>query len=580
MNLKLHSILILLALTTLTPKDSSAEVFNDMTSIRGTFKTFLKNMVKVKNAQDPENIHIHRALRTLDNSHLDSTIRYQSSVIIAKQLINTFDKLEKIDYKNLPDLASKKLKENYWIYSKRKISVDGKLKDVEVSLRKIKSKWFFSKETLDSIKYYERFLKKSSAVKDIVILSDWRSRFKSKLPSWFESKNLFFTNGQWIGLICILLIGLILDRIMRFIAAKILMSKLGSEKINIDQRTKEKFIAPFGFISFSLFWYFSVRFIEIEPSQLAVLVRLGHIMIAVSSVWLLHYLVDIFALYFDKIAQRTETKFDDILVPLMRKAARMLVYSIGLIFVAHSLTINVTNVIAGLGIGGLAFALAAKDTLSNLFGSLTVVLDRPFQIGDSIIIDGNVEGTVVEVGFRSTRVRTFYDSITTIPNSLLTNAHIDNYGQRRYRRLSTSIGIEYDTSPEKIEAFCEGVRQIIINHPATRKDYFNVYLNNMGSASLDILLYVFWEVPDYSQECAEKHRLYIDIIRLAQKLGIGFAFPTQTLHVFNEEKSNTENAPENYFSWASEEAKNISSSPISYEKSRSSEVTMKQDTSK
>ena len=126
------------------------------------------------------------------------------------------------------------------------------------------------------------------------------------------------------------------------------------------------------------------------------------------------------------------------------------------------------GILTGLGIGGLAFALAAKDTLSNLFGSLTVLIDKPFRIGDWVNI-GGIEGIIEEVGLRSTRIRTFYDSLITVPNGTLTNVHVDNYGQRRSRRLNTKIGVQYDTPPERLEAFCEGIRELIRNHLKLKK---------------------------------------------------------------------------------------------------------------
>jgi MscS family membrane protein len=172
--------------------------------------------------------------------------------------------------------------------------------------------------------------------------------------------------------------------------------------------------------------------------------------------------------------------------------------------------------------------------VSNLFGSLTVLTDRPFQVGDWVVV-GDVEGTVEEVGFRSTRIRTFYDSLISLPNSNLIKASVDNLGDRTYRRWSTTLALTYDTPPEKIDAFCEGVRELIRRHPYTRKDYFHVYFNNFGDASLNIMLYMFFKAPDWATELRERHRLGVDILRLAAELGVEFAFPTQTVYLRNEE---------------------------------------------
>jgi MscS family membrane protein len=147
---------------------------------------------------------------------------------------------------------------------------------------------------------------------------------------------------------------------------------------------------------------------------------------------------------------------------------------------------------------------------------------------------------VEELGFRSTRIRTFYNSQVTIPNSTLVRATVDNYGRRRYRRWKTFIGVQYDTPPEKLVAFTEGIRELVRRHPYTRKDFYQVWCNDFGDSSLNILLYIFHEVPDWSTELRERERLFVDIVRLADRLGVQFAFPTRTVHLYQEEKAPVE----------------------------------------
>jgi MscS family membrane protein len=178
----------------------------------------------------------------------------------------------------------------------------------------------------------------------------------------------------------------------------------------------------------------------------------------------------------------------------------------------------------------LALALAAQDTIKNLFGSIMIFVDRPFQIGDWINFDGK-DGTVEEVGFRSTRVRTFANSVISVPNGRIADMTVDNLGLRTYRRFTTSITITYDTPPALITAFVEGLRQIVANHPDTRKDYYHVYVNNLGSHSIDILFYIFFAVPGWPEELKARHEIILQSIELAETLGVRFAFPTQTIHM-------------------------------------------------
>src|SRR5690606_24921192 len=139
-------------------------------------------------------------------------------------------------------------------------------------------------------------------------------------------------------------------------------------------------------------------------------------------------------------AESTDSKLDDQLVPLLRKAMKIFVVLVGALFLLQNLDVNVASLVAGLGIGGVAVALAAKDTIANFFGSLMIFIDRPFQIGDWVKI-GETEGIVEVVGFRSTRVRTFYNSLVTVPNAHFTEAAIDNLGMREYRRTSTVLNL-------------------------------------------------------------------------------------------------------------------------------------------
>ena len=202
----------------------------------------------------------------------------------------------------------------------------------------------------------------------------------------------------------------------------------------------------------------------------------------------------------------------------------------GVILILQNNGYNVASLIAGLGIGGLAIALAARDTLANFFGSVTIFVDKPFRIGDWIKVAG-VEGTVEEVGFRSTRIRTFYNSLVSVPNSNISNNEVDNLGLREYRRLLTTLNLTYSTTPEQMEAFVEGIKAIVKSNPHFRQDFYEVHFNAFGAHSLDVMIYVFFKVPDWSTELQQKHNFFLEVLKLAKEVGVEFAFPTQTLHV-------------------------------------------------
>ncbi len=260
------------------------------------------------------------------------------------------------------------------------------------------------------------------------------------------------------------------------------------------------------------------------------------VLAAYSAVWLAYRLIDVLNDFLAAKAAKTETKLDDQLVPLLRKTLKVTVSIVGGIFILQNLNVDVGSLLAGLGLGGLAFALAARDTVANFFGSVMIFVDRPFQVGDWIKIGADVEGTVEEVGFRTTRIRTFHNSLITMPNARVTDSSVDNMGARQYRRYSTTLGLTYDTPPEKMQAFCEGVRAIITALPGMRKDFYFVEFFDYGPHSLNILLYCFMATPDWAGELRVRNHLNLEILRLAADLGVQFAFPTQTLHLHKASK--------------------------------------------
>lgn len=287
---------------------------------------------------------------------------------------------------------------------------------------------------------------------------------------------------------------------------------------------------PIGSIAMAgLLWYALplLRF-GVQVNQVAHLAI--RVLAAVSAVFVLYRVVDVVADLFAKKAERTDTKLDDQLVPLLRRSMKVIVVVVGVIFVLQNLDVDVTSLLAMGTVGTLAVSFAAKDIVANLFGSVSIFADRPFHVGDWVVI-GDTEGVVEEVGMRSTRVRTFYNSLVTVPNSTITVTPVDNYGARKYRRCFVTLNLTYDTTPEQMQAFCDGIRAILRANPSVRKDYYEVHMSAFGASSLDVMVYFFFQVDTWSKELRERHNVFLEIMRLARALGVSFAFPTQTLHV-------------------------------------------------
>lgn len=218
---------------------------------------------------------------------------------------------------------------------------------------------------------------------------------------------------------------------------------------------------------------------------------------------------------------------------LIRLVLRLITFIVAiaiLIAGADRIGLPAYSVLAGLGVGGLAVALAAQQTIANLIGSLIIMIEKPFKVGDSIRLKGT-EGVVENVGFRSTRIRTTYNSLVTIPSSQVVSSTIDNMALRDYRQIKVDLNLTYSTPIEKIKAFIDGIKQILESHPDTRKDNFQVFFYQFGSHSLDISVEFFLKVPARMDELSERQQIFLDILHLAKVMKVEFAFPTQTLYI-------------------------------------------------
>lgn len=389
----------------------------------------------------------------------------------------------------------------------------------EVYVTKVGNEWLFSEATINQIPSLYR--------------STFSSVFDSlldQLPTWTETTWLGIALWQYMAVFLWILIGLIFRKIFEFVLDNYIRKITQRTTFTWDDDLLEGIEKPLGFIFLMAFFSISYTNFQLSVTFNFYLAIILEIAISVGVIWLFYNLSGVFAKYLTVITDRTENKLDDQLVPLIRKSLRFFVVTMGIILILQNNGYNVASLIAGLGIGGLAVALAARDTLANFFGSITIFLDRPFRIGDWVTI-GKVEGVVEEVGFRSTRIRTFYNSLVSVPNSNVSNSDIDNYGMREYRRLKTVLNLTYATTPEQIEAFVEGIKAIVKANKHFRQDFYEVHFTTFGAHSLDVLVYVFFKVPDWSTELQQRHNFLLEVLRLAKELGVEFAFPTQTLHV-------------------------------------------------
>ncbi|MFH1724898.1 MAG: mechanosensitive ion channel family protein [Elusimicrobiota bacterium] len=247
-------------------------------------------------------------------------------------------------------------------------------------------------------------------------------------------------------------------------------------------------------------------------------------------VWVAVRLIDGICAEWTELAKKTPSGLDDQLVPIIRKSGKVFLILIGGILVLQNMGYSVGGLLAGFGLGGAAVALAAKDSLSNLFGSIVVFIDRPFSVGDWIEMDG-CEGTVEEIGLRTTRVRTFANSLMTVPNSKFTTSVINNWQRMKKRRIKFTIGLTYGTTAEQMEKIIERIRRLIRDDENIRDDFFLVNFDAFGPSSFDVFIYCFTKSTRWADFLEAKQKFMLNIVREVHEMGLDFAFPTRTLHV-------------------------------------------------
>jgi len=261
---------------------------------------------------------------------------------------------------------------------------------------------------------------------------------------------------------------------------------------------------------------------------------IARVVCAVAVAYALYRLVDVVEYYLSRLVRKTETKLDDMLVPAVRKALRVTITIVAVLLISENiLGANVKSLLLSAGVGGIAVALAARETIANFFGSITIFVDRPFQMGEMVKI-GEHTGPIEEVGFRSTRVRTLRGHLVTIPNSLIANSMVENIGRRPYIRRTSNITITYESGHTKAARAVEIIKEILANVPEVNADPDRpprVYFTEFNDWALNIYMSYWVKPPDYWLYHQVNERVNLEIMKRFEAEAIEFAFPSQTLYL-------------------------------------------------
>ena len=365
----------------------------------------------------------------------------------------------------------------------------------------------------------------------------------SLIGDWVNQK--VFAGISWLKLIfslLLLFIVLLIERMVRLLINRRL-SKIEDQKkskyiiLEAVSKPLSMFIWVYGI--YIVLTPLFANFREPDGTNLVYTIaqKAADLGAVIALVWFIFKLVTVLDFHLNKWTAATDSTIDDVLAPLLGKTIRVFIVIIGGLLIIQNLTgVKIGPLLASLGIGGLAVALAARDSIANFFGTLTILFDKPFQVGERVMID-SYDGVVESVGFRSTRIRTLTGHLVTIPNEKIVNSGLENVAKRPHIRWLTNITITYDTPPDKVAKAVSIIKDILDNHEGLHPDFPpRVYFNGFNDWSLNIMVIawyhpaVYWDMQEWLQ------RTCMEILTRFNDEGIDFAFPSRTLYLANDDK--------------------------------------------
>ncbi len=454
------------------------------------------------------------ARRSLDLRDINFALRDTEGVRRAKLLYSVLNRIDGFNLDKLPDTPDGTM-----------ASIPIKLKDIPLTIGSVTlvpnadRNWLVSSETVASLPIFWEQVRDHVPVNgfatDYEVDLDPYQQLRGRMPPALWHEFLFIEIWQWIGLAVLLAASWLIGIALRLIVVGPLRKHLNADSVATLKRLKR----GIGWLVACTLWGAALPYFDL-PHPLTIGLTLAlKVFGAVFALVLGGAILD---LLFDAAANRASKlvrRGDSIFFPIARKFARFLYFAVVILGLLSSLDFNVTGMVAGLGIGGLVVALAAKDSVENVFGSLTILFDMPFGIGDWIKI-GEVSGVVEEINLRSTKIRTFADSVITVPNSNLTKAAVENYGARRQRRIDLAVGVSHANGLTSVVALCDQVREWMVAHPKIRPDNAYAFVAGITDTSLTITIQGYILTSDLREELEVRQELVVAMTEAADACGV------------------------------------------------------------
>lgn len=342
--------------------------------------------------------------------------------------------------------------------------------------------------------------------------------------TWFGN-----TLTQYLYFLIYIAAGIIGGKIFYWISKNIIKSFTRKTKTRLDDLLIECLERPVIFLLFAIGFYLGSTHLTLTEAGQTTFTNIFSVLVTLNVGWFIMNIMDAFIVnYLQPVASKSKNDLDDVLLPILRKTSKVIIILLTIILIVDNFGYDVTSLIAGLGLGGLAFALAAQDLLKNLFGGVAILTDKPFKIGDRVRIDEKNDGWIREIGLRSTRMETLDGTMVVIPNNIIANTVLENVSKEHSRRIKVTLGLVYDTSMAKLEQAKKIITDVVKENKDTRDDS-EVSLFNFGASSLDIQV-IYW-IKNKDNIAGARDKINMEIKKRFEKAKIEMAYPTQTVYI-------------------------------------------------
>lgn len=342
---------------------------------------------------------------------------------------------------------------------------------------------------------------------------------------------MLFTSAQWIDVtsaVLVFLLFLFLRRIFTLYLFKIILKLAHRSSTDLDDVFLLAFEAPLRTLFIILGLYFALTILPLSPAQNIILLKVLRVALILLVTWGLYNLAGTY--FSEETAKKFNFKIDRILIPFFSKVIKVIIIALALSIIAQEWGYEISGLVAGLGLGGLAVALAAQDAIANIFGGIVIITDKPFTIGDWIATP-SVEGTVEDITFRSTKIRAFAQALVSVPNKKLADEPITNWTRMGKRRIDFYLGVAYTTPVAKLKKCVQMIRELLENHPGVHKETIFVFFNRFSESSLDIFLYFFTVTTNWGEYLKIREEINFQILEILENEGVSVALPGRRLYV-------------------------------------------------